>query len=123
MLQLEEEFWQSLEIPYRVLEMCTGDLGAIAARKYDLDAWMPGRGEYGEITSTSNATDYQARRINIRYKDGQESGYAHLLNGTLVATSRGIIAILENYQQKDGSVKVPEVLQKWVGKEVIEKNS
>lgn len=123
MLALEEEFWQSLEIPYRVLEMCTGDLGAIAARKYDLEAWMPGRGDYGEITSTSNATDYQARRLNIKYKKGAETGFAHLLNGTLVATSRGIIAILENNQQKEGSVKVPKVLQDYLGKEVITKGN
>lgn len=119
MLALEEEFWQSLEIPYRVLEMCTGDLGAIAARKYDLEAWMPGRGDYGEITSTSNATDYQARNLNVRYQDGQETGFVHMLNGTLVPTSRGMISILENYQQKDGSVKIPKVLQKWMGKEEI----
>lgn len=119
MLGLEEEFWQSLEIPYRVLEMCAGDLGAIAAKKYDLEAWMPGRDDYGEITSTSNATDYQARNLNIKYQDGPVAGYVHLLNGTLIATSRGIVSILENNQQKDGSVKVPKVLQKWMGKEEI----
>ncbi len=110
-LKHEEDFWQSLGIPYRVVEMCTGDLGAQAAKKFDLEAWMPGRGEYGEITSTSNTTDYQSRNLGTRYRE--ENGqikYAHTLNGTLVATSRGIIAILENFQQEDGSVKIPEVL-------------
>lgn len=118
-LSLEEKFWQSLEIPYRVLEMCTGDLGAIAAKKYDLEAWMPGRDDWGEITSTSNATDYQSRNLNIKYQSTGETDYLHLLNGTLVATSRGIISILENFQQSDGSVKIPKVLQKWMGKDTI----
>ncbi len=119
LLSLEEEFWQSLGVPYRVLEMCTGDLGAIAAKKYDLEAWMPGRGDWGEITSTSNTTDYQSRNLNIKYQKDGQTEYAHLLNGTLVATSRGIISILENYQQKDGSVLIPEVLQKYMGKDKI----
>lgn len=119
LLSLEEEFWQSLEIPYRVVEMCTGDLGAQAAKKYDLDAWMPGRGEYGEITSTSNTTDYQARNLNIKYQKGGKTEYAHTLNGTLVATSRGIIAILENNQQQDGSVVIPKVLRDYIGKDEI----
>ncbi len=114
-LELEEEFWTSLGIPYRVLEMCTGDLGSQAVRKFDLEAWMPGRGDWGEVTSTSNTTDYQARNLNIKYKDGGSTEYAHMLNGTLVATSRAIIAILENFQQADGSVKVPEVLVPFVG--------
>lgn len=115
LLALEEQFWQSLGIPYRVLEMCTGDLGAQAARKYDLEAWMPGRGEYGEVTSTSNTTDYQSRRLNIKSKNEEKTNYAHTLNGTLVATSRAIIAILENFQQSDGSIKIPEVLHKYTG--------
>src|SRR3989344_7413121 len=119
LLALEEEFWQSLKIPYRVIEMCTADLGAQAVKKYDLEAWLPGRNDWGEITSTSNTTDYQARRLNIKYKKGAQSGYAHTLNGTLVATSRAIIAIVENYQAIDGSVKVPEVLQPYLGKKVI----
>lgn len=114
-LELEEEFWQSLGIPYRVLEMCTGDLGSQAARKFDLEAWMPGRDDWGEVTSTSNTTDYQARNLNIRYRDGESIEYAHMLNGTLVATSRAIIAILENFQQEDGSVKIPEVLIPFMG--------
>ncbi|HLB60164.1 MAG TPA: serine--tRNA ligase [Patescibacteria group bacterium] len=121
LLKTEEEFWQSLGIPYRVLEMCSGDLGAQAVKKYDLEAWMPGRNDWGEITSTSNTTDYQARRLNIKYKDKTGTHFAHTLNGTLVATSRGIIAILENYQKKDGSVTVPEALRKYMGKDVMNK--
>jgi seryl-tRNA synthetase len=120
LLSLEEKIYQELEIPYRVLKQCTGDLGAMAARKYDIEAWMPGRGDYGEVTSTSNCTDYQARNLNIKYKsvDGTNK-FIHMLNGTAIATSRTIIAILENCQQKDGSVKIPKVLQKWMGKEKI----
>lgn len=114
-LELEEEFWASLGIPYRVLEMCTGDLGSQAARKFDLEAWMPGRDDWGEVTSTSNTTDYQARNLNVRYRDGENVEYAHMLNGTLVATSRAIIAILENNQQEDGSVRIPEVLIPFMG--------
>lgn len=119
-LKLEEEFFQSLGITFRVVMMCAGDLGSQASKKYDLEAWMPGRGDFGEVTSTSNTTDYQARNLNIRFRseDGKVE-YAHLLNGTYCATSRAIIAILENYQQKDGSVVVPEVLQKYTGFKVI----
>jgi len=114
-LAYEEEMWQGLGIPYRVVEMCTGDLGAQAARKFDLEAWMPGRGDWGEVTSTSNTTDYQARRLNIKYRraDGKLD-FVHTLNGTAIATSRAIIAILENYQQKDGSVKIPKALQPYM---------
>jgi len=119
-LSLEEEFWQSIGIPYRVVEMCTADLGAQAARKFDLEAWMPGRKDFGEITSTSNTTDYQARRLNIKYRKGNQTHFVHTLNGTLVATSRGPIAILENYQEKDGSVVVPEVLRRYTGFSKIE---
>lgn len=114
-LELEEQFWQNLGIPYRVLEMCTGDLGSQAARKFDLEAWMPGRDDWGEVTSTSNTTDYQARNLNIKYREGEIIEYAHMLNGTLVATSRAIIAILENNQQKDGSIRLPEVLIPFMG--------
>lgn len=121
-LDLEEKIYQELGIPYRVLDMCTGDLGAMAARKFDVEAWMPGRGDYGEVTSTSNCTDYQARTLNIRLKrKNGNSEYAHMINGTAIATSRTPIAILENYQNEDGSVTVPEVLRKWMGKEVIKK--
>jgi seryl-tRNA synthetase len=121
LLSLEEKLLQALELPYRVVKMCSGDLGAPAARKYDLEAWMPGQGKYREVTSTSNTTDFQSRRLNIRYQDKGKTEYVHTLNGTAFAIGRTIIAILENYQQKDGSVVVPKVLQKWAGKEKITK--
>jgi seryl-tRNA synthetase len=124
LLGIEEKVFQGLGLPYQVIDTCTGDLGGPAYRKYDLEAWVPGRGkegEYGEVTSTSNCTDYQARRLNIRYKVPGQKGtrFVHTLNGTAVACSRAILAILENYQQADGSVVVPEVLRPWVGKERI----
>lgn len=122
-LGIEEEIFQGLDIPYRVIDTATGDLGAPAYRKFDLEAWMPGRGFYGEVTSTSNCTDYQARRLMVRYKtevDGKpKNQLAHMLNGTAVATSRALIAIWENYQQKDGSIAVPAVLRPWMGIDVI----
>jgi seryl-tRNA synthetase len=120
-LEMEEKIYQELGLPYRVLEMCSGDLGAMAAKKYDIEAWMPARGEYGEVTSTSNCTDYQARNLNVKFrrKDGK-SEYAHMLNGTAIATSRTPLAILENYQEADGSVVIPKALRKWMGKEKIE---
>jgi seryl-tRNA synthetase len=116
-LDIEEELFQGLELPYRVLDIASGDLGGPAYRKFDLEAWMPGRGDWGEVTSTSNCTDYQARRLDIRYRpvavDGkpQKPRMVHMLNGTAVATSRALVAILENYQQADGSVLVPMVLR------------
>ncbi|HEU5117024.1 MAG TPA: serine--tRNA ligase [Isosphaeraceae bacterium] len=124
LLRIEEEIFQALGIPYRVLDICSGDLGGPAYRKYDLEAWMPGRGEggeYGEVTSTSDCTDYQSRRLNIRYKPAGQKGtkFVHTLNGTAVALSRAILAILENYQQADGSVEVPEALRPWMGKDRI----
>jgi seryl-tRNA synthetase len=123
-LDLECEIFDGLGIPYRVLDIATGDLGGPAYRKFDLEAWMPGRGEngeYGEVTSTSNCTDYQSRRLDIRCKVKGEKGtqLVHTLNGTAIAVSRALIAILENCQQADGSVLVPEALRKWVGKERI----
>lgn len=122
--ELECEIFEGLGIPYRVLDIATGDLGGPAYRKFDLEAWMPGRGsagEYGEVTSTSNCTDYQSRRLDIRYKVKGEKGtqLVHTLNGTAVAISRALIAILENYQQADGSILIPEVLRKWMGKDRI----
>jgi seryl-tRNA synthetase len=110
-----------LEVPYRVVDTATGDLGGPAYRKFDLEAWMPGRGEWGEVTSTSNCTDYQARRLNARYKNKGERGthFVHTLNGTAIAVSRAMIAVLENHQQADGSVLVPEALRTWVGKDRI----
>jgi len=119
LLSLEEKLFQALKIPYQVVKMCSGDLGAPAARKYDIEAWMPGQGTYREVTSTSTTTDFQARRLNIKYREGGKTEFAHTLNGTAFAIGRTIIAILENYQQKDSSVIVPEVLRKWVGKEKI----
>lgn len=115
-LSIEEEITQALGIPYRVVEMCTGDLGAIASKKYDLEAWMPGRNDYGEITSTSNTTDFQARNLNIKVKTEKGNEYAHLLNGTTLVTSRIPIAILENFQKEDGTIIIPEVLRPYMGK-------
>lgn len=123
-VSIEEGLFQGLGIPYQVIDTCTGDLGGPAYRKFDLEAWMPGRGEageYGEVTSASNCTDFQARRLGIRYRSPAHKGtqFVHTLNGTAIAVTRALIAILENYQQADGSVSIPSVLQKWVGKERI----
>lgn len=122
--ELECRIFDGLGIAYRVIDTATGDLGGPAYRKYDLEAWMPGRGtggEYGEVTSTSNCTDYQSRRLGIRYRKKGEKGthFVHTLNGTAVALSRAIIAVLENYQQADGSVLVPEALRPYMGKDRI----
>jgi seryl-tRNA synthetase len=125
LLAIEESIFQGLGLPYHVIDTCSGDLGGPAYRKYDLEAWMPARGqggEYGEVTSTSNCTDFQARRLNIRFKSTKHKGtrFVHTLNGTAVAVSRALVAILENYQQADGSVLIPEALRKWIpGKERI----
>ena len=121
---IEEEIFQGLGIPYRVLDIAAGDLGGPAYRKFDLEAWMPGRGEageWGEVTSASNCTDFQARRLGTRCKspDWKGTKYVHTLNGTAIAVTRAIIAILENYQQEDGSIIIPEVLRPWVGKSKI----
>lgn len=115
LLSLEEKIMQGLEIPYQVVKMCTGDLGLPAAKKYDLEAWLPGQKRYRETHSTSNCTDFQARRLNIKYKTKDGNKYLHTLNGTAVAIGRALIAIFENYQQKDGSIKIPKVLQKYCG--------
>jgi seryl-tRNA synthetase len=121
LLAIEESIFKGLGLAYQVIDTCTGDLGGPAYRKYDLEAWMPGRGqggEYGEVTSTSNCTDFQARRLGIRYKSAGQKGtrFVHTLNGTAVACTRAILAILENNQQADGSVVIPEALRPWVGK-------
>jgi len=131
-LAVEEEIFQELGLPYHILDTCAGDLGGPAYRKYDIEAWMPFRGDinpatnrpygaYGEVTSTSNCTDFQARRLNIRYKGPGHKGtrVVHTLNGTAVAVTRAMVALLENYQQADGTVKIPSVLQQWVGKDRI----
>jgi seryl-tRNA synthetase len=121
MVEIEERIFQGLGLPYRVVDICTGDLGGAAYRKYDLEAWMPGRDDFGEVTSTSNTTDYQARRLRIRYrKEGGRPQLLHTLNGTALAMSRAFIALLEIYQQEDGSVKLPEALVPYVGKDRIE---
>lgn len=111
--EIEEEIFTGLGLPFHVVDTCSGDLGAPAYRKWDLEAWMPGRngGEYGEVTSTSNCTDYQARRLNIKYKDDDgKNKYVHTLNGTAIAVGRAMLAILENYQNEDGSVTIPPAL-------------
>lgn len=120
LLTIEKAIFTKLDIPFRVVDVCTGDLGGPAYRKFDLEAWMPGRGEggeWGEITSTSNCTDYQSRRLGTRFKNGPngERGYVHMLNGTAVAVSRAMIALLENHQQADGSVVIPRALRPYTG--------
>ncbi|MBO7678615.1 MAG: serine--tRNA ligase, partial [Thermoguttaceae bacterium] len=123
LLSMEREIFDNLGLPYRVVDTATGDLGGPAYRKFDLEAWMPGRGDYGEVTSTSNCTAYQARRLNARYKNKDEKGthFLHTLNGTAIAVSRALVAIMENYQRADGSIVVPEVLRTCVGRDVIER--
>jgi seryl-tRNA synthetase len=119
LIGIEERIFQGLEIPYRIVDTCTGDLGGPAYRKFDIEAWMPGRGEkgeWGEITSASNCTDYQARRLGIRYKEGGgKNPFVHTLNGTALAVSRTLIALLENFQREDGSVRIPVKLEAYTG--------
>jgi seryl-tRNA synthetase len=118
LIGVEESIYQGLGIPYRIVDTCTGDLGGPAYRKYDIEAWMPGRGEageYGEITSASNCTDYQARRLGIRFREEGRNAFAQTLNGTAVAVSRTLIALLENFQREDGSVLLPEALAAYTG--------
>ena len=121
---IEEEIFTGLEIPFRVVDTCTGDLGAPAYRKWDLEAWMPGRngGEWGEVTSTSNCTDYQSRRLNVKYKDTDgKNKYVHMLNGTAVALSRAMVAVMENYQTREGEIRIPRALIPYCGFDVIRK--
>ena len=121
LLKNGETLFQKLKIPYRVVNICTGDIGTVAAKKYDIEAWFPRENLYREVISCSNCTSYQATRLNIKYRKGEEKEYAHTLNSTAIATGRAIRAIVENCQQKDGSIKVPTVLQKYIGKKVIGK--
>ena len=114
-----EEVFKELGIPYRVVNICTGDIGIVAAKKYDIEAWMPRENTYREVVSCSNCTSYQATRLGIKFTAGNEKEYIHTLNSTVVATSRALRAIIENFQQKDGKVKVPKPLQKYLGKEFI----
>ncbi len=119
-LEIEKNLMKGLELPFRVVNICTGDLGRPAAAKYDIEAWIPSQNKYRETHSTSNCTDFQARRLDIRYRDRVgKLNFVHTLNGTAFAIPRTLIAIIENYQQKDGSVKVPTVLQKYLGKSEI----
>jgi len=115
LLSLEEKLFGALDIPYQVINICTGDLGFNAARKFDIEAWLPSQEKYREVTSTSTVTDFQSRRLNMRYLDGNEKKYLSVLNGTAFSMARPIIAILENYQEEDGSIKIPEVLIKYMG--------
>ena len=122
LLGIEEKLMQALELPYRVLSIAAGDLGDPAAAKYDIEVWLPGQkegaGEYRETHSASNTTDYQARRLNVKYKP--EGKFVHMLNGTAFAIGRILIAIIENYQTKKGTIKVPKALRKYVGlKEIV----
>ena len=121
MLSIVEEFYQKLEIPYRIVVLSSGDLGKISAKTYDLEAWMAGQNSYREIVSCSNCLDFQARRLKIRFRDrtNDQPQYLHTMNSTLVATSRTLVSILENFQTKDGHVVVPKILQKYVGKATI----
>jgi seryl-tRNA synthetase len=120
LLQWEKDFLDKLELAYRVIDTAAGDLGLSARRKFDCEAWIPTQGKYRELTSTSNCTDFQARRLDIRTRDGGHTVPVATLNGTLTAIPRAIVAILETHQQADGSVRVPEALQKFLGREVLE---
>ncbi|MBI2051557.1 serine--tRNA ligase [Candidatus Roizmanbacteria bacterium] len=121
LLSLQEKLFQALDLSYRVVNVCTGELGFPTAKKYDIEVWFPSQNRYREVTSASTTTDFQARRLHIKYQEDGEKKFVHILNGTAFAIGRTLIAILENYQQKDGSVLVPKVLQPLVGFEVIQK--
>ena len=117
MLANTEEFYQSLELPYRVMLLSTGDMGKVSAKTYDIESWMAGQNAYREIVSCSNCLDYQARRLKIRFRDktNEDTQYVHTLNSTLIATTRILVSIMENNQTKDGHIKIPNVLQKYMG--------
>jgi len=121
MLSVAEEFYQNLEIPYKVVLLSSGDMGKVSAKTYDIEAWMAGQNAYREIVSCSNCLDYQARRLKIRFREktNEETRYLHTLNSTLIATSRILVSIMENFQTKDGHITIPKVLQKYVGKNTI----
>jgi seryl-tRNA synthetase len=119
LLARQEEIFSALQIPYRVVNICAGELGASAAKKYDLEAWMPGQGAYREVTSCSNCTDYQARRLGARIKTGSGTQLVHTLNGTAIAVGRAIIALVENHQRADGTVAIPEALRAYTGFDAI----
>ena len=117
MLAVAEEFYQKLEIPYRVMLLSTGDIGKISAKTYDIEAWMAGQNAYREVVSCSNCLEYQARRLKIRFRDktNEDTQYVHTLNSTLIATTRVLVAIMENFQTKDGHIRIPQVLQSYMG--------
>jgi len=120
MESITEEFFKKLEIPYRVIEICSGDLGPKQAKQYDIEAWFPRQQEYQEVTSASNTEEYQSAALNIKYLEGDEKKYCHMLNNTMVATSRAMVAILENFQNKDGTITIPKALRKYMnGKKKI----
>lgn len=121
MLDIAEEFYQNLEIPYRVMLLSSGDLGKVSAKTYDIEAWMAGQNSYREIVSCSNCLDFQTRRLKIRFRDktNEPTQYLHSLNSTLVATTRTLVAMLENFQTKDGHIRVPKPLQKYLGQDLI----
>jgi seryl-tRNA synthetase len=125
LLQNAEELLQKLELPYRIVNVCTGDIGTVAAKKYDIEAWMPAQNSYREVVSCSNCTDYQARRLGIRYREKEGAapkGFVHTLNSTAIATGRTIVALLENNQQEDGTILIPNALRKYMGnREKIDK--
>jgi seryl-tRNA synthetase len=114
LLEVEKEVLTKLELPFRVIDVATGDLGSSAARKFDCEAWIPSSGEYRELTSTSNCTEFQARRLKIRTRVGEKTNYVATLNGTLLAVTRTIVALLENHQQKDGSINIPKALRPYL---------
>jgi len=115
-----EYLFKKLGLPYRVVNICSGDIGLVAAKKYDIEVWMPRQNKYAEVVSCSNCTGYQAARLNIKYKKGEEKEYVHTLNSTAIATSRALVAIIENFQEKDGSIKIPKVLVPYLGFSKIE---
>jgi len=118
LIQNAEDLVRKLGLAYRLVNVCTGDIGTVAAKKYDIEAWMPAQNGYREVVSCSNCTDYQARRLNIRYREKEGAptrGFVHTLNSTAIATGRTMVAIIENYQQEDGTIIVPEVLRKYMG--------
>jgi seryl-tRNA synthetase len=121
MLSIAEEFYQNLGIPYKVMLLSSGDMGKISAKTYDIEAWMGGQSAYREIVSCSNCLDFQARRLKIRFRDktNEQTQYLHTLNSTLVATTRTMVSIIENFQTKDGHITIPQVLQKYIGKNSI----
>ncbi len=119
LFSMEEKIVQALELPYRVVNVAAGDLGSSAAKKYDIEAWIPSQDAYREITSCSNTTDFQSRRLKIRFRSDEGNQLVHTLNGTAVAVGRTLLAIMENHQQADGTVVVPEVLRPYTGFDVI----